>query len=470
MFILLNCIISKNLNAPKDNGYDMVLDKIGMALRESFNKISRSITVDRKLIDEIVKDIQRALLSGDVNVKMVLELSERIKKRAIEEKPPEAMTQREHLIKIIYDEMVKVVGEKGAELKIAKKKPFKIMMAGLFGNGKTTSIGKLARYYSKRGYKVGVLGLDIHRPAAMEQLEQNCQKVGAPVFIDKKEKNVVKIYKKFENELKKFDLVLIDTAGRDALSDDLIDEIKKLNEEIKPDEKMLVMNADIGQSAYAQAKAFHDAVGVTGIFITKLDGTAKGGGALVGCAATKAKVYFIGVGEKADDIERFEPEGFISRLLGMGDLKALMEKAKEAITEDDAKNIEKRMLEGEFNLIDLYEQMKAMSKMGPISKIMEMVPGFSGIKSKLPKEMLENQEGKLEKWKHIMDSMTKYELENPEEIDAERIERIAKGSGSSSKEVRELIKQYKQSKKMMKMVKGQNPERLMKKFGKKMPF
>ncbi|MBU1203635.1 MAG: signal recognition particle receptor subunit alpha [Nanoarchaeota archaeon] len=448
----------------------MVLDKIGNALRDSFNKIKRSMLVDKKLIDEIVKDIQRALLQGDVNVKMVLDLSENIRKRAIDEKPPAGMTQKEYLVKVIYDELTKILGEKEAELKITRKKPFKIMMTGIFGSGKTTSIGKLAKYYSQRGYKIGVLGLDIHRPAAMEQIEQIGKKINVSVYTDKKEKNVTKIFKKFEKEYAKYDILIIDTAGRDALSDDLIKELKNLNKEVKPDEKILVISADIGQAAYEQAKAFHDAVEVTGIFVSKLDGTAKGGGALVGCAATKSKIYFVGVGEKNEDIEKFDPEGFVSRLLGMGDLKALLEKAREAISEEEAQDIGKKMLKGDFNLIDLYEQMKAMSKMGPLSKVLEMMPGMSQLKGKLPKEMISAQEEKLKIWKHIMNSMTKDELERPDEVlNVERIERIAKGSGTTTKDVRELVKQYKQSKKLMKMMKGQDPQKLMKKFRGKIP-
>jgi signal recognition particle subunit SRP54 len=452
----------------------MVLDKIGEALKESFNRIARSLVVDKKLIDEIIKDIQRALLQGDVNVRMVLDFSERVRKRAIEEKPPSGMTQREYLIKIIYDGLAEILGGEEKELKTTGKKPFKMMMVGLFGSGKTTTIGKLARYYSKRGMKVGILGLDVHRPAAIEQIEQIGKKVGVPVYSDKKEKNVVKIYKKFEKEYAKHDLLIIDTAGRDALSKELIKELEGLNKAVRAEERILVLSADIGQAAYEQAKAFHETVGVSGIIVTKLDGTAKGGGALVGCAATGAKIYFIGVGEKSDDLEKFNPTGFVSRLLGMGDLKALLEKAKEAISEEEAEKMGRKVMEGEFNLIDLYEQMEAMSKMGPLKKVMEMMPGMGQLKAKIPEDLLSAQEGKLKKWKHIMSSMTKKELESPDEvIDANRVERIAKGAGVSSKEVRELIKQYKQSKKLMRMMKGQDPEKMMRRMkGRKggMPF
>ncbi|MEK6849214.1 MAG: signal recognition particle protein Srp19, partial [Nanoarchaeota archaeon] len=206
-------------------------------------------------------------------------------------------------------------------------------------------------------------------------------------------------------------------------------------------------------------QAFHDSCGITGVIVTKMDGTAKGGGALTACSITGAPVKFIGVGEKVDDLEAFNPKGFIGRLLGMGDLEALLEKAKESFTEVDSKDLEKKLLKGEFTLIDLYQQMEAMSKMGPLGKIMEMIPGMSNIK--MPKEALQLQEGKLKKWKFAMDSMTKKELEDPELIDANRIDRISKGSGISTNDIRDMLKQYRQSKKLVKMMKG-NPDKMMK--------
>src|SRR3989344_2144901 len=226
------------------------------------------------------------------------------------------------------------------------------------------------------------------------------------------------------------------------------------------------MAADIGQSAQKLAKGFHEACGVTSIVITKLGGTARGGGALSGAAVSGAKIKFIGLGEKVDDLEQFNPKGFVGRVLGMGDLESLLEKAKEAIDEEKAEDMSKRLLEGDFNLVDLYEQMEAMNKMGPLNKIIEMVPGMGQIK--LPKEALKVQEGKLGKWREAMNSMTKSELENPDIIEGNRIQRIAKGSGVTGADIREMIKQYRMSKKMMRMMKGKDPEKLIKKFQSKM--
>ncbi len=448
----------------------MVLDKLGESLKNTLSKIAKSMFVDEKLIDELVKDIQRALLSSDVNVKLVFDLSKIIKERALKEKPPAGVTQKEYLIKIVYEELVKLMGGEGAKIEI-NEKPFRIMMLGLIGSGKTTTIGKIAKYYTKRGFKVCALGLDVYRPAAMDQLDQVCKHINVPCFIEKKEKNPVKIYNNYKEELNKYEIVIIDTAGRHALDSDLIREIEELNSVIEPNENLLVISADIGQTAETQAKVFHDSCKITGVAVTKLDGTAKGGGAISACAVSGAPIKFIGIGEKVDDLETFNPKGFVSRILGMGDIELLLEKANEAINEKEAKELSKRLVKGEFNFIDLYEQMETMSKMGPLSKITELIPGFSNVN--IPKDMLDVHEDKLKKWKFILQSCTKEELENPEIIESSRIDRITKGSGTSVEEIRQLLKQYKQSKKIMKMMKGMGDEqgitKLMKKFKGKLP-
>ena len=429
----------------------MVLEKLGESIKNTLSKVAKAIFVDEKLINELIKDIQRALLQSDVNVTLVFDLSNKIKGRSLNEELPRGLSKKEHLIKIVHEELVEFLGKKGSKIKITKK-PFKIMLVGLFGNGKTTTAGKLGKFFAKRGNKVALVGLDVHRPAAMHQIEQIAKQAKIDVFLDKKEKNALKIWKNVNKKLSKYDVIIVDTAGRDALSDDLIKEIESLNKDIKPQETLLVISADIGQAAQKQAEQFHKSCGITGVVSTKMDGTAKGGGVLSACAATNAPIKFIGVGEKLEDLEEFDPERFVGKMLGLGDLEALLEKAKGAISEEEAGDLSKKLLKGEFNLIDLYEQMRAMKKMGPLSKVMEMIPGFGQIK--MPKEMLDIQEGKLDKWKHIMDSMNKSELEDPETITAKKAERISNGSGVDIKEVRELIKQYRMSKKMMKKFKG----------------
>ena len=439
----------------------MVLDKLGESLRGTLDKITKAMFVDEKLVNELVKDIQKSLLQSDVNVKLVFELTKSIKERALKEDMPKNLSKKEYLVKIVYEELVKFLGGEGAKIDI-NKKPFTIMLVGLFGSGKTTTSGKLAKFYQKRGYKVAVITTDTWRPAAHDQLKQLADKLSVDFFGAKEEKDPVKIYKRYESDLKKYDVVIVDTAGRDALNDELIEELNKINKAIKSDETLLVLSADIGQAAEKQAKTFNETCNVTGVVITKLDGTAKGGGALSACAITKAPVKFIGVGEKADALEEFKPERFVGRILGMGDLESLLEKVNEAISEEEAKDLGKKFLKGEFNLIDLYEQMQTMKKMGSLGKIMDLIPGMNSVK--IPKELIENQEIKLDKWKHAMHSMTKDELEDPEIIDAARAERIAKGSGLNTGDIRELVKQYKQAKKLIKMMKGneKNMDKMMK--------
>ncbi len=438
-----------------------MLDKLSSSLKGTLQKIANAVFVNDKLINELIKDIQRALLQSDVNVKLVFSLTKDIKDRALKEDPPKGLTKKEHIINIVYEELVKFLGGEKFDISL-KGKPSKIMLIGLFGSGKTTSSGKLAKYYSKRGFKVALVGLDVHRPAAMDQIKQIAESIKVPVYINKELKDPVVIWKKIESELAKYDLVIIDTAGRDALSDDLIAEIKELNELINPNERLLVISADIGQAAQKQAETFHEALAITGVITTKMDGTAKAGGALTACAVTKAPIKFIGIGESSDDLEPFNPKGFVGRLLGMGDLEALLDKAKAAIDEDSAKDLSKKFLKGEFNLIDLYEQMKAVRKMGPLTKIMSMIPGMGNLN--IPKDMLEQQQEKMDSWRFILDSCTKKELENPELINAQRMERIAKGSGRPLQDVRDLMKQYKQGKKVLKMFKGKDPEKMMKRF------
>ncbi|MBI2558472.1 signal recognition particle protein [Candidatus Woesearchaeota archaeon] len=448
----------------------MVLDKLSDSLKNTLQKIAKSLFVDEKLINELIKDIQRALLQADVNVKLVFDLTEKIKKRALNEESPKGLTKKEQLINIVYDELVNFLGKEQHRIEV-KQKPFKIMLVGLFGSGKTTTAGKLAKFYTKRGFKVALVGLDVHRHAAMEQIEQVGKHANVKVFSDRKTKDPLEIWEKFKEDFNEFDILIIDTSGRDALSHDLIAEIEEVNRKIQPNENLLVISADIGQAAQKQAEQFHKSCGITGVVVSKMDGTAKGGGALTACSVSGAPIKFIGSGEKIDDLEQFNPQGFVGRILGMGDLEALLEKAKEVIKEEDAEDLGKRFLKGEFNLIDLYEQMEAMSKMGPLSSIVEMIPGFGQLK--LPKEMLQTQEGKLKKWKYVIQSMTKEELERPDELmDSARVDRVAKGSGTSTQEVRELIKQYRQSKKMIKLFKGNKGDisKMMKKFSGRLPM
>ncbi len=430
------------------------------ALKDVIRKITRSTTVDKALVEEIVRDIQRALIRADVNVRQVKEISDAIKKRALSEDVLPSLNAREHVIRIVYEELLRGIGE-GLEIPLKKAR---IMLVGLQGSGKTTTAAKIAKYFKDKGMKTAVVAADTWRPAAYEQLEQLAEQAGIGFFGIKGEKNAVKIVKKAMEELDgKYDMVIIDTAGRHALEDDLIQEMIEVAEVAKPDYKLLVLDAAIGQLAAKQAKAFHDAIGIDGIIVTKFDGTAKGGGALSAAREIGIPIAFIGSGEKIEDFERFDPAGFISRLLGMGDIKALLEKVERIASQEDLDP--EVFLKGTFTLKDLYKQIDAMGKMGPISKILEMLPFGFGLK--VDEDAMEMTQEKMKKFRVIMDSMTEEELLNPKIIDSSRIRRIAIGSGTSPQEVKELLKYYDTMKALMKrMRKGKLGKLKMGKMGK----
>ena len=421
----------------------MVLEKLGQSLRDALKKIANASHIDPTIVKEVVKDIQRALLQADVNVKLVVSMTKNLETRALTEKPPAGMSSREHVIRIIYEEIVRIIG---STREIQPKKQ-RILMVGLYGQGKTTTAGKLAKQLQKKGLKIAMIACDVHRPAAYDQLSQIGKKLNVPVYGDPTEKKALKILKAGLKEFKDDDIIIIDTSGRHSLEKSLIEEIKDLSEEAKADERFLVLDATVGQQAGPQAKAFHDAVGVTGVILTKMDGSAKGGGALSAVAETGAPICFIGVGEHLEDLEKFEPARFVSRLLGMGDIQSLLEKAQEMMDEETAEDTARKMMSGRFTLKDMYDQMEMLEGIGPLSKVANMIPGISG---KVSEKDMEASQERLKKFKVIMDSMTKEELEDPRILKSSRVMRISRGSGTTPKDVRELLKQYNMSKKAIK--------------------
>jgi signal recognition particle subunit SRP54 len=423
----------------------MVLDSLGSALRATLRKIAGASHISPELIKELVRDIQRALLQADVNVKLALDLSKRIESRALEEKAPGGMTAREHVVRIVHSEMVGALGTP-RDLKPSAQK---IMLVGLYGQGKTTTAGKLAKWFQLKGLSVGMAGVDVHRPAAFEQLSQLAAQLNVPVAGGGSD--ALAAAKAGLAELSELEVQIFDTAGRHALDTDLIDEMKAVAKIIQPDEILLVLDATVGQQAGPQAAAFHEAVGVTGVVLTKLDGSAKGGGALSAVAETQAPVMFVGTGEMLDALERLEPDRFISRLLGMGDLQSLLERAEEVMDADKAEETAKRLLSGKFSLVEMREQMEALAQMGPLGKVMEMIPGMAGM---MKGNQAEATQEKLERFKVLMNSMTKQEMENPKLIKRSRLQRIAAGAGADVQEVRELLAYYNKSRKMMSSLGG----------------
>jgi len=421
----------------------MVLDKFGSSLKSTFKKIAGMGIVDKEAVEEILRELQRTLIASDVDVALVAQLTSSIKKKVLGEKVSPGMTLKEVFIKTLYDEVVSFLGAEKGEIGVKKQK---ILVIGLFGSGKTTTIGKMAKWFKVRGLNPALVACDIHRPAAQTQLQQIGDKVGAKVY--REGKKAEDVAKKALKEAKE-DVLIFDSAGRDALDEELAKELKNMGNIIQPDEVLLVIPADIGQAAGRQAEEFNKLVGITGLAVSKLDGTARGGGALAAASAAGAPVKFIGVGEKMGDLEMYDPKRFVSRLIGYGDIQGLLDKAKEAGIKEDGV---KKMLEGRFTLNEFMEQIQNMKKMGPLNKITEMMPGMGSLK--IPKGMLDVQEEKMKKWEHIISSMTPKEKEEPDILTASRIGRIAGGSGTAETEVRELMKNYKQIKKVMRMTKG----------------
>ena len=431
----------------------MSLEGLGKSLRTALAKVFKASRVDKELVKSLVNDLVRTLLQADVQVDLVIGLAKRVEDRALNEKPPPGVTRREHIVKVVYDEVVKLLGGENVSSPVPKLGKMNVyMLVGLQGSGKTTTACKLASFYQRRGFRTGLICADVYRPGAYQQLKQLGDKAGVPVYGEPDGKDPVKIVldglELFRRS--KRDLVIIDTAGRHKDEESLMKEVKQLYEVIKPDEVILTVDATIGQQAYSQAKAFHEAVGVGSIIVTKMDGSARGGGALSAVAATGAPVKFIGVGEKLDDLEVFNPRRFVARLLGFGDIEGLLEKFKRAelkVSEKEARSV----LMGRFTLKDLYKQMESLRKLGPLKSIISHLPGFS---YGLSDELLEEAEDKMDRWKAIIESMTEEERVNPKVLNASRVRRIARGAGVSEREVKELIKYYERTVKLLKAMRG----------------
>jgi signal recognition particle subunit SRP54 len=427
----------------------MALDRLGSSLYDALKKVFKASVVDEATVKELVRDIQRALLQADVNVQLVLEISKHIEERALKEKVPPGIARREHVIKVVYEELTRFVGDKPVPIKMEPGKRKIIMLVGIQGSGKTTQAAKLARYFQKRGLKPALICADTYRPGAYAQLQQLANRINIPIYGDLKAKDPVKVVKQGLNQFSDKDLIIVDTAGRHKEEKDLIKEMKDLEKHIKPDEVIMVIDGTIGQQALIQAKAFHEATPIGAIIVTKLDGSSRGGGALSAVAATGAPIKFIGTGEKIEDVEPFVPSRFVGRLLGMGDLETLLEKVHDAEIRVPQKKA-KEILSGKFTLTDMYEQFKAVKNMGPFSKVLKMLPGMS---YDVPQEMLNTAEDRLDKWRVIIESMTPQERENPKLLNSSRGRRIARGSGTTEKEVKELLKQYVVMRKMLKTFK-----------------
>jgi signal recognition particle subunit SRP54 len=443
-----------------------MFDNLREGLRGALKKIVGASDINEELIDSLCKDVQRALLQSDVNVRLVLSITQRLKERSLQEQPPKGLSRKDHIVTILYGELARMLGYSGEIIQTIDKakdderalatsffnpgKQNVVLMLGIQGSGKTTVTAKLARWLTKHGYRVGVVGADTWRPGALTQLKMNCSKINVEVYGEEESKDAVAIARNglayFKDQT--LDVVIIDTAGRHKEEEGLLQEMTDMYKVATPDLVLLIIDGTIGQGAFKQAEAFHKAAPVGGIVLTKLDGTAKGGGALAASAATGAKVMFIGTGERIDDLEQFSPTRFVGRLLGMGDIKALLEMAKNLEIQADEDQA-KRIIKGKMTIEDFYAQMDSASKMG-FRNIIENL-GMSGM---VKEDKLEEMQVKMERWRFIIQSMTTEEKKDPDLINESRRKRIARGSGMAEGDIKEMVKQYNTSKDFMKHSKG----------------
>lgn len=414
---------------------------LGKKLRETLAKLTNKPYVDEDAVRALIKDLQRVFIASDVNVKLVFEISKRIEEKSLKVEKLQALSLKEHVLKVVYDELVTLMG-KSYEPRLDKHK---ILLCGLFGSGKTTSCAKIAYFYKSKGLSVGLVGADVDRPAAQEQLEQLAKSINVNYYTIKGEKDASKIVENAISKSKE-DVLIVDSAGRNAFDDNLADELKAISNTLKPDETFLVLSGDIGQIAGKQAEEFSKITSLSGVIVTKMDGSGKGGGALSAVSATGSKVAFIGVGEKVDDFELYNSERFVGRLLGIPDIAGLMEKVRKIGEEQDLAKLQSE----EFTIQTFYDQLKAAKKMGPLSGLLSMVGAVD-----LPKEMIQQSEENLKKYESMINSMTKAEKKDASLLrkNRSRLERVASGSGCSVKNVQDFLSQFEKMEKMLTMFK-----------------
>ena len=430
-----------------------------MALEGLKNKILSSVgllkgkrKVDEETVKELSRALRRALLEADFNVRSTKEITERIERSLLEEEPRAGLNLETHAMNLIYSELVRILGPP----RDVRPHNETILMVGLYGQGKTTTTAKLADWWRRRhGVKVAVIEADVHRPGAYAQLCQLLEGTDVDVYGEPEASDAVQIVKNGLREVGHADIVIIDTAGRDSLDEDLREELVNIAEIAKATERFLVIDAQVGQAAGPVAQTFHDLVGVTGTIVTKLDGTARGGGALSAVATTGAPLIFVGEGEQVKDLEKFESDRFISRLLGMGDIKGLIDLAPGDMDEAEAMRLTQRLMSGRFTLTDMYAQMQMMSKIGTVDKLISHLPDsmFGGMGS-MSRGQKKQMQANLTRFQTIMDSMTQQEKDEPLLLKQSRIRRIARGSGCTEKDVKDLLAQWNRSRKMMKGIKG----------------
>ena len=443
-----------------------MLDGLRDNLRSAIKKIVKSSGVDEEVIGELARDVQRALLLADVNVALVAKITESLKGRALGEAPPPGLSRKDHVVKILYDELSGLMGGGGgdeSEIPLKAGGTTRIVMLGIQGSGKTTTAAKLARHLTGQGRTVGAIGADTHRPGALVQLRTMCERSGVEVYGEEGGTDSPRIVR---NGIRHFgdagpEVLIIDTAGRHKEERALLEEMGEIGRVAEPDLALLVIDGTSGQQCRSQAEAFHGAVPVGGIAVSKMDSSAKGGGAIAASAATGARIMYIGTGERIDDLERFSPTRFVGRILGMGDVQAVLDLAKRLENEADDVRM-KRISTGRMNMDDFFYQLEEVTKMGSLRGLIDSMPGLSG---KVKGDQLDQVEDKMDRWRFIIQSMTVREKEDPGLLNTSRIQRIARGSGWSQQDVKELMKNYKNSKSIMKASRGRQMQGMLRRMG-----
>ncbi|MCI5725774.1 MULTISPECIES: signal recognition particle protein [Fusobacterium] len=427
-----------------------MLENLGNRFQDIFKKVRGHGRLSEDNIKEALREVKMSLLEADVNYKVVKDFTNRISEKAIGTEVIRGVNPAQQFIKLVNDELVELLGGTSSRLTKGVRNPTVLMMAGLQGAGKTTFVGKLAKYLKKQNEKILLVGVDVYRPAAIKQLQILGGQIGVEVYAEENNKDVVGIATRAIERAKEINAtyVLVDTAGRLHIDEALMEELKELKKAIRPQEILLVVDAMIGQDAVNLAKSFNDALSVDGIILTKLDGDTRGGAALSIKAVVGKPIKFIGVGEKLDDIEVFHPDRLVSRILGMGDVVSLVEKAQEAIDQDEAKSLEEKIKNQKFDLEDFLKQLQTIKRLGSLGSILKMIPGMGQIGDLAPAEK------EMKKVECIIQSMTKEERKKPEILKASRKQRIAKGSGTEVADINRLLKQFEQMKSMMKMFSG----------------
>lgn len=446
----------------------MVFEGLSDKLQQTFKKLRGRGKLSETDVTEALRDVRMALLEADVNFKVVKDFIAKVKERAIGQEVLGSLTPAQHVIKIVHEELTALMGATQSRINISSRPPTIVMLVGLQGAGKTTTAGKLANLLQRQSKRPLLVAADVYRPAAIKQLQVLGEKLDIPVFAREDSKEPVQIAKAaIEYALSHArDTVIVDTAGRLHINEELMGELKNIKQTVKPHEILLVADAMTGQDAVTVAEAFNNELGLDGVILTKLDGDARGGAALSIRAVTGRPIKFAGMGEKLDALEPFHPDRMASRILGMGDVLSLIEKAQTAIDLDQAKEMEKRLRKEDFTLDDFQEQLRQVRKLGPLDQVLGMIPGMSGLKNKLQGAEIDEKE--LKRTEAIICSMTKKERRNPSLINGSRRKRIATGSGTRVQDVNRLLKQFAEARKMMKRL--QEMQKSGKKGGFKLPF